>query len=423
MAEATLRPVWAEIDLDAVRHNARLLKRVSGGAALCAVVKADAYGHGAVPIAMAALEGGASWLGVAVVEEGVELRRAGVDAPILVLSEPPPDAMREAVAYGLIPTVYSAGGIAAADAAAASYRRAIDVHLKVDTGMHRVGADPEGIVALARAVSSAGSLRVGSVWTHLAVAEGMGAEDRSFTLSQIRLYDEVLSSLSDAGIEVPMRHAANSAGALVHPESRYDMIRCGIAIYGELPGTELSGVLEPGEALRRVMSLKARVVFVRDLRAGERPSYGRKRALTDDSVVAVVPIGYADGVPRAWFDRSGTVLVGGQPRPLAGTVTMDQIIIDCGRDSGVAVGDEVVLIGTQGDASLSASDWASALGTISYEVLCGIGPRVPRVLVDRALGADQKDPPGVDSGRSAHARGRSEEAGVTISARAGHPDE
>jgi alanine racemase len=402
MAEAPLRPVWAEIDLEAVRHNAGVLKRMVGSAELLAVVKADAYGHGAVAVGRAALEGGASWLGVAVVEEGIELRRAGITAPVLVLSEPSADAMPEAVAYGLVPTVYSVGGIAAADSAAATSGRMVDVHLKVDTGMHRVGADPGEIIPLAKAVSAAANLRLVSVWTHFAVAEGVGDEDRSFTISQIRLYEEVLASLAAAGIEVPLRHAANSAGAIAHPGSRYDMVRCGIAIYGELPAPELGPMLGPGVALQPVMSLKARVVFVRNLRAGARPSYGRKRALGEDSVVAVVPIGYADGVPRAWFDNLGTVLVGGQPRPLAGTVTMDQIVVDCGRNSAVEAGDEVVLIGRQGGASLSASDWANALGTISYEVLCGIGPRVPRVLIGH--------------------KGGSEEDGVSTNPRSGHTE-
>jgi alanine racemase len=361
-----------------------------------------------------------------VVEEGVELRRAGITAPVLVLSEPPPDAMPEVVANTLVPAVYSPRGIAAADAAAASFGRTIDVHLKVDTGMHRAGGDPGEIVALAKSVCAAGNLRLGSVWTHLAVAEGMGAEDRDFTAAQTRLYEEVLSSLSGSGIEVPMRHAANSAGALAHPASRYDMVRCGIALYGELPGPDLEGVLPAHEALRPAMSLKARVVFVRNLRAGARPSYGRKRALPGDSVVAVVPIGYADGVPRAWFDRVGTVLVGGQPWPLAGTVTMDQIIIDCGRESRVAVGDEVVLIGRQGDARLSASDWANALGTISYEVLCGIGPRVPRVLVDSGqnpASQDRQEARTPEDRAPEGTKGRSEEDGVTASAGAGHTDE
>ena len=235
--------------------------------------------------------------------------------------------------------------------------RSIDVHLKVDTGMHRVGADPDETVALARAVGNSPHLRLGSVWTHLAVADGLSEEDRSFTREQIRRYEELLSRLESAGIAVPLRHAANTAGTIVHPESRYDMVRSGIAIYGELPAPELAPLLETaGDTLLPVMSLKARVMLVRALGAGERPSYGRQRALADDSVVAVIPLGYADGVPRAWFDRNGTVLVGGQHRPLAGTVTMDQIVIDCGSDSGVKVGDEVVLIGRQGGASLGASD-------------------------------------------------------------------
>jgi len=408
--------VWAEIDLDAVRHNAGVMKRLVAPAALCAVVKADAYGHGAVAVARAAIEGGATWLGVAVAEEGVELREAGITAPVLVLSEPPPEAMAEAVSHGLVPTVYTRAGITAAESAAASVppraralaaqahgsvaptagsatepgTRKVDVHLKVDTGMHRVGADPAEAVALASAISESRHLRLGSVWTHLAVAEGVGDEDRSFTSEQIRRYDEVLAQLAGAGIAVPMRHAANSAGAIAHPSSRYDMVRSGISIYGELPASELAPLLEAaGERLLPVMSLTARVMLVRRLAAGERPSYGRRRALREDSVVAVIPLGYADGVPRAWFERNGTVLVGGQHRPLAGTVTMDQIVIDCGADSGVKVGDEVVLIGRQGGASLTASDWADLLGTISYEVLCGIGPRVTRVVGE--LGGDPEE--------------------------------
>ena len=228
---------------------------------------------------------------VAVVEEGVELRQAGITAPVLVLSEPPPDAMAEAVRNGLVPTVYTTAGIDAAEAAASansfsarSPRRAaerkVDVHLKVDTGMHRVGADPAEVVDLARAVCGSPHLSLGSVWTHLAVAEGTGDEDRSFTSEQIRRYDEVLSELGRAGIAVPVRHAGNSAGAIAHPTSRYDMVRSGIAIYGELPAPELAPLLEAaGEKLLPVMSLKASVVLARRLGAGERPSYGRRRAL------------------------------------------------------------------------------------------------------------------------------------------------
>ena len=246
--------------------------------------------------------------------------------------------MAEAVANGLVPTVYTRAeeSLRPSRAAAATGRK-VDVHLKVDTGMHRVGADPaEMHRARARRYADRRTFvsdRCGRIWRS---QRESGDEDRNFTSEQIRLYDEVLARLQAAGIDVPLRHAANSAGAIAHPASRYDMVRCGIAIYGELPAPELGPVARAaGETLLPVMSLKARVVLVRELHAGERPSYGRRRALSEDSVVAVMPIGYADGVPRAWFDRHGTVLVGGQRRPLAGTVTMDQIVVDCGRNSGV----------------------------------------------------------------------------------------
>ena len=407
MAEATRRPVWAEVDLDAVRHNARSLKALAGpGTELCAVVKADAYGHGAVSVAGAALEGGATRLAVAVVEEGIELRESGLTAPVILLSEGSPEAMESAVEHEISPAVYSVRGIDSAERAAASVNRKVDVHLKVDTGMHRVGADPALVVDLAKAVLGSPHLRLASVWTHFAVAEGATDEDQSYTEEQMRVYERALAELAAAGIDVPVRHAANSGGTIAHPRSRYDMVRCGIALYGESPSPALEAVLaESGTHLRPVMSIKSKVTLVRDLPAGERPSYGRRRALPAESTVAVIPIGYADGVPRAWFERGGTVLLGGRRRPLAGTVTMDLTIIDCGPPApsgkGVSVGDEVVLIGRQGDEVLSAADWARVLGTISYEILCGIGPRVPRVVIDRNAGGQAEMAPGSEVGVNA----------------------
>lgn len=393
MTRAPMRPAWVEIDVDAVRHNAAFLKRVAGTAELCAVVKADGYGHGAVDVAKAAVEGGATWLAVAVVEEGLELREAGIRVPVVVLSEQRREAMEEAIRNGIELAVYTENGIDDAEAAAealgtqAGSPAVADVHLKVDTGMHRVGADPQDAVALARRIDSSGRLRLASVWTHLAVADGTSESDEEFTRSQIGLYEAVLGAVDAEGIRVPMRHASNSAGALAYPEARYDMVRCGIALYGELPARELAPVVaelgDLGEELRPVLSLRSRVSQVRRLSAGERPSYGRRRPLPADADVAVVPIGYADGVPRAYFERGGSVLVGGRRCVLAGTVTMDMIVVDCGNGSGVAVGDDVVLIGSAGEATISAADWADTLGTISYEVLCSIGPRVPRVVVDR----------------------------------------
>ncbi len=378
------RPAWADIDLDAVRHNASILVRLSEPAALCAVVKADGYGHGAVPVARAALEGGARWLAVALVEEGVALREAGIEAPILLLSEPPAEAMVEAVARRLVPTIYSNGGLELLSAAADGDRRPVEVHLKVDTGMHRVGADPVEVPDLVAAIAAHPRLAFGALWTHLAVAEGTSPDDRQFTAAQLDRFDAVVATLAGAGHRPPMTHVANSAGAIGVPAARHDLVRCGIAVYGVAPTAGLAAEIEEatgGGRLRPVLSLRARVTSTRDLEAGERPSYGRRRPLEQRSTVATVPIGYADGVPRRLFDQGGEVLIGGLRRPLAGAVTMDQVVVDCGPvgSAPVAVGDEVVLLGRQGTEEITADEWACLLSTISYEVLCDIGARVPRL--------------------------------------------
>ena len=383
--------MWAEVDLAAVRHNAGWLRRLVAPAALCAVVKADAYGMGAVAVGRAALEGGASWLAVAMVEEGAALRRSGIDAPVLLLSEPVPEAMEAVVAHRLTPTLCTTAGVAALGAAVSGSgggfegRVPVEVHVKVDTGMHRVGADPGELVAVVRAVEAAPGLRLGALWTHLAVADEVDDESRGFTAGQLARFEQARRAVAEAGISVPLVHAANSAGALAWPTSRLDMVRCGIALYGVAPSPDLASLVDggrgEGEGLHPVLSLHARVSHVRVLDAGERPSYGRRRPLSRRSVVATVPIGYADGVPRRYFAAGGTVLVGGRRHPLAGAVTMDQIVVDCGPGAAVSVGDDVVLIGEQGTESLTVEDWAETLDTIGYEVLTGIGARVPRVPV------------------------------------------
>jgi alanine racemase len=329
---------------------------------------------------------------VALVEEGVTLRQAGIEADILLLSEPPNEAMAEAVALGMVPTVYTEGGIEAlARAVADGGHDPLEVHLKVDTGMHRVGATASDLVSLARLVSERPELRLGALWTHLAVADGDGPDDRAFTGQQLERFDRAAAGLAAAGITVPMAHVANSAGTICAPGARRDLVRCGIALYGVAPTDALADELARvtgGERLRPVLSLRTRVTFVRDFEAGERLSYGRRRPLGVASTVATAPIGYADGVPRRLFDQGGEVLVGGRRRPLAGVVTMDQIVIDCGPvgETPVAVGDEVVLIGRQGQEEVTATEWADLLGTIAYEVLCGIGPRVPRRVLDGGAG-------------------------------------
>lgn len=367
-----LRPTRAEVDLGAVRANVTTLRATAGPAAVMAVVKADAYGHGAVPVARAAVEAGAAWLGVALVEEGVELREAGLEAPVVVLSEPPPDAVGEVVAHRLTPVVYSPAGI---EAVAAEVRRAgvphpFPVHLKVDTGMHRVGCPPADAAAVAEKIAGTGSLRLEGCCTHFALAD---EPDEPFTGEQITTFDQTLEALTRRGLNPPVVHAANSAALISFPRARYDLVRTGITVYGLAPSPAFDGVLD----LRPAMSLRSRVVHVQELDAGERVSYGLRYALTRRGRVATVPVGYADGVPRNLGERGGEVLLGGRRCPIGGTVTMDHLMVDAG-DAEVAVGDEVVLIGRQGDQEITAAEWARLTGTISYEIVCRIGARVPR---------------------------------------------
>ncbi len=371
-----VRPAWAEVDAGAIRHNASVLAGLAAPAALCAVVKADGYGHGSVAAARAALDGGASWLAVALVEEGSVLREHDVGAPTLLLSEPPVEAMDAVVALGLTPTVYTQQGVEAAAKAVASAGAApLTVHVKVDTGMHRVGTTADGAVAVVQAVAEHPELSFGGLWTHFAVAD---EPSHTFTDEQCARFDAVVERLAGLGLRPPMVHVANSAGALAHPAARHDMVRCGIALYGVAPSPALAAI-EAVAGLRPALSLRACVSYVKRVGAGEGVSYGLRRPLDREVTVATVPVGYADGVPWRLGVTGGEVLIGGRRRPLAGSVTMDQVLVDCGDYEGVLPGDEVVLIGRQGTEQITAWEWASQVGTIAYEVLCGIGPRVPKV--------------------------------------------
>jgi alanine racemase len=367
------RPVWAEVDLDAVRANAGILAEAARPAALMAVVKADGYGHGAVPVARAALDAGASWLGVALVEEGAELRAAGIDAPILVLSEPPPAAAPAVVALSLTPVAYTPVGIEALAKAVAHADGAepLPVHLKVDTGMHRVGCKVDDAHALAESIAGRDELRLEGVLTHLAVAD---EPDNRYTAYQLDRFDEVLAAFRQSDLAFDLVHAANSAALLaLGDRARFDLVRCGIAVYGVPPSPALAGRVP----LRPAMTLKARVSHAKTLAAGDRLSYGLRYTMPHDGTVATVPVGYADGVPRALSANGGEVIVHGRRHPIAGTVTMDQLMVDMG-DAPVDVGDEIVLLGRDRDAEVTADEWAERLGTINYEIVCSIGRRVPR---------------------------------------------
>lgn len=396
-AEGARRPAWVEVDLGAVAHNASVLAAIASPARLCAVVKADGYGHSAVPVARAALAGGASELAVALADEGVELREAGIDAPVLLLSEPRHEAMADVIANRLTPTLYTAGGVAAArEVARALAGRGGDagritlpvpVEVKADTGMHRVGAPLSEVAAVVREIAGSPELSYGGLWTHLAVADDLADP---FTGEQLARLEAVREALGKAGLPEPGRvHAANSAATIAFPHARHDMVRCGISLYGYSPSRQVAPVLAAelervGAApLRPVLSLKAEVSLVRDYDEGERLSYGRVAPLTGRSAVATVPLGYADGVSRGYFPAGGEVLLAGRRCRLAGTVTMDQILVCCPPGATVRPGDEAVLIGSQEGEAITAEEWAERLGTICYEVVTRIGPRVPRRFTGR----------------------------------------
>ena len=366
-----MRPTRVEVDADAIAHNVAYVAKVVAPSTVCAVVKADGYGHGAVVVAQAALRGGASWLAVALVEEAARLREAGIDAPILVLSECRPDAMRRARDLDVRMTLYSPDGIAAASASASSASAPWPVHLKVDTGMHRVGTPPDQIVARARAIADAPGLVLEALWTHCAVADDL--ED-PFTARQLDRFEAAVGALDADGHAPTILHAANSAVALLHPRGRYDMVRLGISMYGCPPA---SHHLDLARELRPALRLVSRVAHVQRVSPGEGVSYGHRWRADCETTVATVPIGYADGVRRDLGLVGGSVLIGGSRRRIIGVVTMDQLMVDCAT-APVAVDDEVVLIGAQGDDAITADEIADLLGTISYEVLCDIGVRVPR---------------------------------------------
>ena len=342
------------MDLGAIRHNVRILKRRAADAHLIAVVKADAYGHGAVPVSRAALEAGAGSLAVVTIEEGAELRRAGIDAPILVFTDLLPDELTLAREYRLQVTAHSipsARGIAA--------HCGLEAHLKVNTGMNRWGVEPD---EAGEARKILGSQLVG-VYTHLACADS----DEEATNRQLQVFDDVLATRNFGGVLV---HAANSAGTLWHPSSHYDCVRPGIALYGLHPAGDEGDPAD--EDLKPVLSLKSYVAGVRRLALGEGVSYGLTFRAQASMIAATVPVGYAEGYRRILSNRA-SALVRGERRPLLGRVTMDACVF--GGDDGVEVGDEVVLVGEQGKASIRAEEVARWADTINYEVTTGIDAR------------------------------------------------
>ena len=376
----TQRWAWAEINLSALAHNVRVLATESAPSEVWAVVKANAYGHGALQCATTALESGATGLCVALADEAIALRQAGVSAPILVMSEQPPQQHEDMIKYGLIATLYNKATIEHYASVATRLGVVGAVHLKVDTGMHRVGTEPKQAVEMAQLIANETWLQLDGIFTHLATADVV---DHEATSRQVSEFDRVCEELKQLALLPDRVHIANSSATMNHigiasqVSNALTMTRVGIAMYGiAADATSNSFGVATGDALQPVMSLKARVSHVQWLDAGEAVSYGLHRALKQRSCIVTLPIGYADGVPRGLW-ATGEVLIGGKRRAFAGVITMDQVMIDCENDD-VQVGDEAVLIGKQGESQITANDWARQMGTIGYEIVCGISARVPR---------------------------------------------
>ncbi len=367
------RPTWVEVDLGAVAHNTRYLGSLAGDAAVMAVLKADAYGHGAVQVAHTALHNGAKWCGVACVSEGRILRDAGIDAPTLILGYTPAWQARDAVSLDLSVAVFDWDTARALNRAAEALERRAKIHVKVDTGLHRLGVAPDDVLEFLRKLRGLPGVTVEGLFSHLACADDPSPEGRSLTKQQLDAFTGLVIELDAAGLRPPVVHIANSALLLARPDARYDLVRPGIALYGLSPGDRTQA-----RELRPALSWKTQVAQVKEVAPGEAVGYGAAWRAESPSTIATIPVGYADGfrrAPRTW----SYVLIRGTQAPVVGRVSMDQTTIDVTGVGGVRQGDEVVLIGRQEEAEINVELVADWLGTNNYEVVSEILARVPRV--------------------------------------------
>jgi alanine racemase len=368
------RPTIAEIDLDAIAFNLRQIRKLVGPKVkICPAVKADGYGHGAVEVSNAVLDAGAEMLGVATIEEAIELREAGIRAPILLLQCVFAHQIPEIVEHGLSTMICDRSFARELSRAASAAGKQVRVHIKVDTGMGRVGVQQEETVDFARELARMPVLEIEGIFTHFSSAD---EQDLSFTYQQIREFDDVTRAVEAAGVRIPLRHAANSAAILNVPESYFDMVRPGIMLYGLYDSEFVCRDVE----LQQSMTLKTKIIFVKELPPGRTVSYGRTFQAERPTVAATLPIGYADGYNRLLSNRAPAV-VRGKRVPVIGRVCMDQTMLDVTDVPDVLVGDEVVLYGSQGGEHISIEEIARLLGTISNEVICAVGKRVARVYV------------------------------------------
>lgn len=362
------RNVWAEVDLSAIAQNVHVTKKsLKPGTKLCAVVKADAYGHGAVPVATAALAAGADYLAVSMTQEALELREAGIMAPILILGAMTPGHEKELVENNITQTVFTLEAAQALSAAAMQENKTAKVHLAVDTGMNRIGCRPAEAGELASAIAQLPHIDLEGVFSHFARAD---EADKTYSKMQLKRFKEALQNIEDKGINIAIKHLDNSAGITEIPEAHYNMVRQGITLYGWWPSKEVKECLP----LKPVMTLKAEIVFIKDVPVGEMISYGGTFTTTRPTKLATLPLGYADGISRKLSNR-GYVSIRGYHAPIVGRVCMDQMMVDVTDIPGAVVGDEAIIFGG-GEISLdTVAEW---METINYEVICLLSTRIPR---------------------------------------------
>lgn len=377
--DALKERAWVEIDLAALAHNVRQLRRfLSPKTALMAVVKADAYGHGAITVAQTACQAGATWLGVATIPEGIQLREAGIQAPILILgASNTPEQVQAIAHWNLQPTLCTPQQALVFSETLGTLNRSLQVHVKLDTGMSRLGTPWQEAAEFVALVQGLPHLKIASIYSHLATAD---SPDPTVMRQQRDRFEEAIALIKTTGMTPPRLHLANSAAALSDPSLHYDMVRVGLATYGLYPAPHLKSVID----LKPVMKVKARVTQVKNISAGTGVSYGHQFVASRDMRLAAIAIGYADGVPRNLSNKM-QVLLRGQQVPQIGAITMDQLMLDVSAIPDLQTGEVVTLLGKEGNAEISADDWATTLGTISWEILCGFKHRLPRVAVGEPL--------------------------------------
>lgn len=370
-----IRPTWAEIDLNNLEHNMKEIAKLCKGKEIIAVLKADAYGHGALDVATTLIKGGATKLGVAVITEALELRDSGIDTPIVILGYTPLSFAKKLIINDIEQTVYTYECAAELSKEAQSLNKRVKIHVAVDTGMGRIGFLPteQGLDEI-EALSKLPNVDIEAIFTHFATADEV---DKSYTLEQIEKFNWFCDTLEKRGVNVGKKHIANSAAIIDMPNAYFDGVRPGILLYGYYPSYEVN---REKLDLKRVLTLKANISYVKTLPKGEYISYGRRFHTERESIIATIPIGYADGYSRQMLNKA-KVIINGKLAPVVGSICMDQCMVDVTDIGQVKEGDEVILLGEENGVKFDAEDMAEIIGTISYEVICMISKRVPRVYI------------------------------------------